>query len=225
MPPTDRLVPRFLAEPPQEPLPYGRWAERVRAEFLTACLRIGADNEVGEPADVAWYPDRTWHGRTYLPATAPTSGGFELFGYVWFVTPADGEPSEFGAWADFTTETAERHPEWKLDLCDEVIGSWRGERGSRAAITLVWGSALVPGGAVATAELADVTVDQCPLVENRFTLLAPDDFGGDYLEARLFNASGEELARESLYDDSDEDEVEPVTQTETDAPSDRGSTT
>ena len=30
MPPTDRFVTSFAAEPPQEPLPYGRWADTLR---------------------------------------------------------------------------------------------------------------------------------------------------------------------------------------------------
>ena len=45
MPPEQRFVPRFAAEPPQERLPYGRWAETLGAEFLAACLRIFADAE------------------------------------------------------------------------------------------------------------------------------------------------------------------------------------
>jgi hypothetical protein len=207
MPPEPRLVPRFIAEPPQEPLPYGRWAERLRTEFLGACLHIDAGGQdLGEPGDINWFPDRGWHGRTYIPATASTSTGLELFGFVWFVGDPEEEPSEFGAYADFTVETAARHPEWQIDLCEEVIGSWRGERGRRAAITLVWGSSLVAGGAIATAELADVTVDQCPLVENRFTIVAPDDYAGDYLEVRLFNGRGDELARESLYEESEDEQ-------------------
>jgi hypothetical protein len=198
-----------MAEPPQEPLPYGRWAERLQAEFLAAALRLDASGaDLGEPGEVAWFPDRSWHGRTYVPASASTSTGLELFGFVWFVGTPEEEPAEFGAYADFTAETAAQHPEWQLDLCDEVIGGWRGERGRQAAITLVWGSSLVAGGAIATAELADVTVDQCPLVENRFTLLAPDDYGGDYLEVRLYNGRGDELARESLYEESADDEDE-----------------
>ena len=28
--------------------------------------------------------------------------------------------------ADFTEEIAERHPEWKLDLCDDVVAEWNG---------------------------------------------------------------------------------------------------
>ena len=43
---------------------------------------------------MTWYPDRTYGGRTYVPGTAPTDNGLELFGYVSFVPGADrGEPS------------------------------------------------------------------------------------------------------------------------------------
>jgi hypothetical protein len=41
-----------------------------------------------------------------------------------------------------------------------VIGTWRGEQGKQAAMTLVWGRPLIEGAAVATAELADLVVDQ-----------------------------------------------------------------
>ncbi|HXM87294.1 MAG TPA: hypothetical protein VN889_06640, partial [Solirubrobacteraceae bacterium] len=144
--------------------------------------------------------------RTYVPATSSTSNGYELFGYVRFVPAAeDGEPSDFLAYVDFTEETAERNPGWQLDLCDEVIGSWRGQAGAVAAMTLVWGRPLVSGGRVATAELASLTVDQCELVNERFTLIAPDDYRHDLLEIKLFNVKGQQLASESLYDDGVED--------------------
>ncbi len=205
MPPVERLLPRFAAEPPQEELPYGRWQERLQQEFLDAAGRIETD--LGEPGEIAWYPDRTWHGRTYVPATAPTSSGYELFGYVRFVPVADAEePSELQAWVDFTEETAERNPDWRLDVCDEVIGSWRGQLGAVAAMTLVWGRPLVSGGRVATAELAQVTVDQCELNAERFTLIAPDDYRGDLLEIKLFDVKGRELASESLYSEDDGEE-------------------
>ena len=159
MPPEERLVCRFAAEPPQEGLPYGRWADRLRHEFLGACLRVEPDEgeDLGEPGDITWFPDRTWDGRTYVPATTRTSGGFELFGYVSF-TPGDEdtEPDHFRAHADYTDALAEEHPEWKLDLNDEVLGGWRGEQGNVAAMTLVWGRPLVDGGSVVTGELADV---------------------------------------------------------------------
>jgi len=200
MAPEPRVVPRFAAEPPQEVAHYGRWAETLAAE-----LRNAIDVEFGE---IAWYPDRTWHGRTYVPATARTADGAEVFGVVSF-RPADdeGEPTALRAVADSTEDTAEHNPDWTLDLCDEVIGGWRGEHGQVATMTLVWGTPLVRGGAIATAELADLTVDQCPLsADGRFTLLAPDDYGGDFLDIKLFNGAGRQLAQESLYDDDAADE-------------------
>src|SRR3954449_8690479 len=208
MPPEDRFVPRFAAEPPQDLLPYGRWAQTLHIEFLDACRRIETeDEELGEVGDVSWYPDRTWHGRTFVPATASTADGYEVFGYVSFAPGGDGEePGDFHAVADFTVETADANPDWRIDLCDEVIGTWRGEQGKAAAMTLVWGRPLVDGGAVATAELADIAVDQCLLVEGRFTLIAPDDYRGDTLEVTLFDSRGGEVARESLYTEDDEED-------------------
>ncbi len=209
MPPEERFLPRFAAEPPQEELPYGRWEERLRQEFLAAALALDAQEDLGEPGAIAWYPDRTWHGRTYVPGTSRTSSGYELFGYVRFLAALqDGEPSEFYAYVDFTDETAEQNPDWRIDLCEEVIGSWRGQFGASAAMTLVWGRPLVSGGRIATAELADLAVDQCELVQERFTLIAPDDYRHDLLEIKLFDVKGRELARESLYAAEDVEEAE-----------------
>jgi hypothetical protein len=206
VPPTDRLVPRYAAEPPQEGLPYGRWAHRLSDAFYEACARIDSEGEeLGEPGDIAFHPDRTYGGRTYVPATAPTSTGLELFGFVSFVPGGeDGEPSDFQATADFTAETAERNPEWQIDLNDEQIGRWRGEEGHVATVALVWGGPLVEGGAIVTAELAGLAVDQCVLVEDRFTLVAPDEYRSDLLEVKLFDRTGRELAHESLYEDESE---------------------
>ncbi|HEX3519181.1 MAG TPA: hypothetical protein VHT29_09130 [Solirubrobacteraceae bacterium] len=209
MPPEERFVPRFAAEPPQEELPYGRWEERLRQEFLAAALRLESNEvELGEPGPISWYPDRSWHGRSYVPATAPTASGYELFGYVRYV-PAlaeDEEPQELTAHVDFTEETAERNPDWRLDLCEEVIGAWRGQFGAVAAMTLVWGRPLLSGGRIVTAELADLAVDQCELMQERFTLIAPDDYRHDLLEIKLFDLKGRELARESLYAGDDEED-------------------
>ena len=125
-----------------------------------------------------------------MPVTTRTSNGLDLYGYVSF-TPgdADNEPADFYSWADFTDETADANPDWKMDLCEEVIGGWRGEGGDVAAMTLVWGVPIVRGGASATAELAGITVDQSRVAENRFTLLAPDAYRGDYLEIALWDDS------------------------------------
>ena len=202
MTPTDRFVTRFAAEPPQDPLPYGRWAERLQEEILAAFLKIDDEGEdVGEPGEIVWHPDRTWDGRTYVPATSRTTTGLDLYGYVSFAPATEEhEPSDFFATADFATETAEQNPEWKLDVNDEVLGGWRGEDGNVAAMTLVWGRPLVSGGAIVTAELADLAVDQCTLIEDRFTLIAPDDYRGDTLHVKLWDARGDRLAVESLYE-------------------------
>jgi hypothetical protein len=210
MPPEERLVPRFAAEPPQELLPFGRRAERLREEFLAACLQL--EDELGEPGEPVWFPDRTWAGRTYVPVTCRTSTGIELFGAVSYAPAIEEgqEDAHFRATADWTEETAEANPDWTIDLCEEVVGGWRGEQGKVAAMTLVWGTPLVDRAAIATAELGGLTVDQCVLVENRFTLLAPDDYRGDTLEVAVFDAGGRELARESLWDGDADDEDEPV---------------
>jgi hypothetical protein len=208
MPADPNFVCRFVAEPPQDPLPDGRWAATLKRHFLGACDPLSDEEDgLGDPGDVTFYPDRTWHGRTYIPATTLTSTGYELFGYVSFRPGGeDREPSEFAAVADFTPETAAENPDWELDLCEEVVGIWRGENGDSAEMTLVWGRPMVDGGEIVTAELAHLVVDQCMLEGNRFTLLAPDGYRGGTLECLLFDEDGTQIARESLYEDDDDEE-------------------
>ena len=67
MPPEDRFVCRFAAEPPQDALPSGRWAETLHAEFLAACLRIDTEGEdLGEAGDAHLVP------RPHVERAAPT---------------------------------------------------------------------------------------------------------------------------------------------------------
>jgi hypothetical protein len=206
MPPVERFVCRFAAEPPQEQLPHGAWAQTLQAEFLAACLRIDAEGRnLGEARELRYFPDRSWGGRAYVPVTARTTTDLELFGYVSFV-PGDPEPADFTASADFTDETADRNPDWRIDINEEVIGSWRGEGGRTADMTLVWGVPLLSGARVATAELAGLAVDQCTIADDRFTLIAPDAYRSDYLDVKLWDADGRELASESLYVEDEEDE-------------------
>ena len=203
MPPAERPIPCYIAEPPQEALPYGRWGEALAARFKAAFGEISSDEDLGQLGeDIRWFPDRSWEGRTYIPASATTTTGFEVFGYVSFTREHEGaEATHFYAVADFTDETAEANPDWSLDLSDEELGHWRGVEGRRGEITLVWGVSLVPHGAVATTELGPTTTDQCVLVEDRFTLLSLDNYTGDYIEVKLWGERGAELAAESLYED------------------------
>ncbi len=205
MTPSDRPIPSFTAEPPQEGVPYGRWAETLAGHFLEACSELESAEDLGEPGEVTFFPDRTYGGRTYIPAASSTANGYELFGFVSFTPPGDGgEASGFAARADFTDETAEQNPDWKLDLSDHEIGVWRGPQGRAGDITLVWGVALVPNGVLATAELGPTTTDQCQLEDGRFTLVSLDDYTGDFIEVKLWGAGAGELASESLYADDDE---------------------
>ena len=212
MPPEERFLPRFAAEPPQEALPYGRWATTLGGYFLAVFAEITPDDgvELGTPGEISWFPDRSYGGRTYVPAVARTTTGLEAFGFVAF-SEGSSEPSDFSARADYTSEVAEDNPDWKLDLNDDVVATWRGEQGKSADMTLVWGTPMIAGGAIVTAELAGLVVDQCDLVEERFTLLAPDNYRGDYLDVKLWDRRSNELAAESLYvdeDEEDEDEEE-----------------
>ena len=202
MPPSERPIPMFAAEPPQEPLPYGRWAEALADHFNAAAARIQTDEDLGEGGELVWYPDRSWNGRTYVPATCPTSNGFEMFGFVSYAREHEGaQATDFAAVVDYTDETADTNPDWQLDLSDQEIGHWRGPEGRRGVVTLVWGVALVPNGAVATTELGPTTTDQCTLIEDRFTLVSLDAYTGDYIEVHLYGQRGAEMAKESLYED------------------------
>ena len=209
MAPDPRPIPRFIADSSQEGIPYGRFAEQLVDAFRSACEQIEElPQGVAAPQEVAWFPERTWGGRTWVPATARAEGGeggeVELFGHVSYVRPDEGDPQDLRAKADFTDVIAEDNPEWKIDLNDDVIGRWRGESGRAGDVTLVWGRPLVPGAVAATAELEAETVDQELISDGRFTLVALDalvGYGDDvYMDVTLWSQRGMPLAAESLYD-------------------------
>jgi hypothetical protein len=224
-PPINRPFPRFIADSPQEGRPYGQWAKRLEEEFAKACGPHAG--EAGAPLDpdtVRWFPERGWGGRVYVPcvgrAIEPTGGGesdegqqasgavlVEYFGHVSFVRPEDGEPADLRGSADFTEVTAEDNPHWTIDLSDDVIGAWRAEGDRGGEITMVWGLPLVRGAVAATAELDGEVLDQAPVQDGRFTLIAVDavrGFGDElFLEVRLWDRTLRQIATESLYDEAD----------------------
>lgn len=216
MPPIPRPYPRFIADPPQESKPYGRWEERLTEEFAKACSAHA--EEAGAPLDpesLKWFPERSWGGRVYVPATgrgaeregdegdSGEAGTVEYFGWVSFDRPEDGEPGDLRASADYTDVTAEDNPDWRIDLSDDVIGAWRAEGDRGGDITLVWGLPLVRGAIAATAELDGEVIDQAAVTDGRFTLVAVDavrGFGDElYLEIKLWNRTLRPIASESLY--------------------------
>ncbi|HWM63500.1 MAG TPA: hypothetical protein VNP96_05855 [Solirubrobacterales bacterium] len=207
MAPNPRPIPRFIADSTQEGIPHGRFAERLAGEFRKACEAIADLPEgVEVPAEVEWFPERAWGGRVWAAGTARAEGSegtLELFGHVSYVQPAEGDPGDFRAKADFTDVLAEDNPDWRIDLNDDVIGRWRGENGRAGAVTLVWGRPLVRGAVAATAELAGEAVDQEAISDERFTLIALDAleaYGDDiFMQVKLWNRRAQELASESLY--------------------------
>ena len=208
MPPTHRAIISFAAEPPQSVLPTGEFAETLAEYFVAACREIHTDEVIGEPGEIRWFPDRTFEGLTYVPATARTSEGYEVFGFVSFTAAddEDPEPSDFEGNADFTGDVAESNPDWKLDINSWGISSWHGAGGDAAEITLVWGVPLLSGGEIVSAELGDLAVDQCRLMDERFTLVTPDAFAEDFLDVKLWSHDWTQaLAVESLYADGDDD--------------------
>ncbi len=210
MPPVRRPIPRFIADASVEGLPYGRWAQRLRDEFAKAC-EPHVSEAGGPPGEVTWFPERTWGSRVYVPAVAPVEGAqepSEYFGFVSFVRPTEGAGGDAGAFearADFTDVTADQNPDWMIDLNDEVIGPWRGEGDRRGDVTLVWGTPLIRGASAATAELEAEVVDQTPVTDERFTLIALDAVKGFpdelYLEVKIWSSQGQQLAAESLYEE------------------------
>jgi hypothetical protein len=208
VPPDPRPIPRFIADTSQEGIPHGRFATRLREELVLAADAVEdlpAGAVVAEEVD--WFPERAWGGRVWVPASVRSEseeGRIEIFGHVSYVQPPGGEPTDFAAKADFTDVLAEDNPDWKIDLNDDVIGRWRGENGRAGAVTLVWGRPLVRGAVAATAELDGTAVDQEPISQERFTLIALDAleaYGDDiFMEVRLWTSRGLALAAESLYE-------------------------
>lgn len=224
MPPVRQPFPRFIADASQEGRPYGRWEERLREEFAKACEPLaGEAGSALDPMTVKWFPDRSWGGRVFVPASGrgaqATTGEegeevlAEFYGWVSFAAAEDGaEPGDLRAKVDFTDVTADDNPDWKIDLNDDVIGSWHSDGGRGGDVTLVWGLPLVRGAVAVTAELEGEAIDQAPVSDGRFTIVAVDavhGFGDDlFMEIKLWGRNVALIASESLYADPD-DEDEP----------------
>jgi hypothetical protein len=223
MPPLARPFPRFISDSAQESRPYGRWQERLNDAFAEACAAL--EEEAGtalNPESPRFYPERTWGGRTYVPAVGQGLDRVdgvapEFFGHISFLREPDGEPGELTATADFTDVTAAENPDWQVDLNDDVVGEWRADGGRGGDVTLIWGTPLVRGAIAATAEIEGDVVDQAAVNEGRFTLMAVDavhGFGDElFLTVKLWDRRLRVIASESLYaeDDGAEDSEDEAT--------------
>ena len=121
MPPDDRFVCRFAAEPPQERAADRRWADDAAGRVPR---RLPADRHRGRGARRgrrahAGSPTAPGAGRTYVPVTARTTTGLELFGYVSFVP---GDPDDERRRAEPSTSRRRRlhrrdapsdNPDWQ----------------------------------------------------------------------------------------------------------------
>lgn len=207
MPPLARPFPRFIADTAQESRPYGRWEERLTESFTQACEELESGTTL-DLESVRFFPERTWGGRTYIPAVGHGAGALdgvipEFFGHISFPRVGETDPGELLATADFTDVTAAENPEWEVDLNDDVVGEWRADGGRGGDVTLIWGTPLVRGAIAATAELGDEVIDQAAVNDGRFTLFAVDaveGFGDElYLEVKLWDRRLRTIASESLY--------------------------
>jgi len=164
MPPEERFVP---ASPPSlaRGLPYGRWAERLSAGVPRGPAWRSTPRRPtwASPARSAGTSTARGTGGHTCRVTSITANGYELFGHVSFVGAVEGgDPSDFTAQVDFTEETAERNPDWELDLCDEVIRVLaRCTTGRSPRWTLSGGRPLSPAGRSSPRGWRSRPVDQC----------------------------------------------------------------
>ncbi len=217
-PPLARPFPRFISDSAQESRPYGRWEERLSEAFASACAELADDaGTTLDPEGARFFPERTWGGRTYVPAVGPGAAEVdgvipEFFGHVSFLRDDADEATEMLGTADFTDVTAAENPDWEVDLNDDVVGDWRADGGRGGEVTLIWGTPLVRGALAVTAEIDGEVLDQAAVNDGRFTLMAVDavhGFGDDmFLEIKLWNRKLQEIASESLYADDGEEEDE-----------------
>ena len=177
---------RFAAEPPQGGLPP---EETLQAEFLAACLRVETEDGRSRPRRGGRDPlvPRPHvvgpHLRARDRAHRHRAGALRL---RVLLAARRRRRRELYAWADYTADVAEDHPEWRMDISQEVVGGWRGERGEVAAMTLIWGVPFERRGRIVDRRArARTTVDEAEIIGERFTLLAPDAYDDEYLDVVL----------------------------------------
>ena len=84
--------------------------------------------ELGEAGEIHWFPDRTWSGPHLRPRDRAHRHRPRAL-RLRVLRARRRRRRELYAWADYTPDIAEDHPEWRMDISQEVVGGWRGERG------------------------------------------------------------------------------------------------
>jgi len=197
MPPTGEIVPRYVAEPPQVD-PARSLRRPLAREFLDAVQRLDGS---ANPASCPSSPDRSGtaiHTCRSPAASADGSRGLRVRDVLGFPPTAPSRPTSLPTRTTHD-ETPIPTPIGKIDLCDEVIGGWRGVTRRQRLDDLVWGR---PRRAAASRRRARrahrrrVRAVRGPL----HACSAPERLRRQLLEIALTTA-GSELARESLYED------------------------
>jgi len=225
-----RLIPQFAAEPPQETLPYGRWADLLRGQLLRrSCAwrgRGGGPRRAGRHRLVP----RPHLGRAHVRARDDAhTTGLELYATSSFTLGERG-PDDFDASAFATDILGRGRPAGRSTSSDDEIAPGAATAAARR-LDASSGCPATRRRRVATAELAEVTsrsvrADREPLHADR-----PDRYPHptDELQVALFNARASSCARVALRGDGDDEddaeEGEAPTPPDTAAPGLTGSQT
>ena len=209
MAPNPRPIPRFIADTSQEGIPHGRFAERLREVFRKALRRDRATCPRGRRCRTRSTGSRSAPGAAAsgFPArpTASSAEGKLRALRSRLLRPAGRRASRPTSRPRPTSPTSSPRTTRTGGSTSTTtsIGRWRGENGRAGDVTLIWGRPLVRGAVAATAELDGETVDQEPISQDRFTLIALDaleDYGDDvFIEVKLWSRRAIELASETLY--------------------------
>ena len=206
--PTDRFVISFAAEPPQEPIPYGRWADTLRGH-----VPVGVPRDRHRGRGHRRSRARSRGSPIARTPGAPTSrrsrarrGLRAVRVRVVHAMPVGGPDRTSRRGPTSPRRPPTPIPSGSLTSTTTSSACWRGEQGKTADMTLVWGVPMVAGGVDRDRRAGEPRGRSVRARRERFTLVAPDNYRGDYVEIKLWGRRGEELAVESLYVDEGDDD-------------------
>ena len=182
----------------------------ARSSSPPACASTATGEDLGEPGEIDLVPGPHLARAHVRARDRAHRHGLELFGYVSFAPGGDGEePGDFHAVRRLHRARPPRPtPTGRSTSATRSSARGAASRARPPPMTLVWGRPLVDGGAVVTAELADLA--RRPVRAARGPLHAasrPTTTAATRSTSSVFDRRGGELAHESLYaEDDDEDD-------------------